>query len=274
MRGFPEGGLIGKTVVLWRYVSGLRVPLYAANAGFFILLALFPALLLLLSLLRYTPLEVERLAQLLSGILPAAFVEEAEALILTVYDSSGPAFLGLSALTALWSASRGMYGILTGLNAIYGVHESRGYLRTRLICTLYTLVFLLVLLLTLTLHLFAGELLGFLNRTLPPAVRFWPGVAGLRFCLLLILQTGVFCLMFMFLPDGNCRFRESLPGALLASGGWLLFSGMFSLYVELASGVRLYGPVSALGLGLLWLYWCMSIVFYGAVLNVLLKQRK
>ena len=72
MREFPEGGLIGKAVHLWHRVSDLRVPLYAANASFFLILAVFPGLLLLLGLLRYTPLEVERLGEMLTGFLPEA----------------------------------------------------------------------------------------------------------------------------------------------------------------------------------------------------------
>jgi len=56
MREFPQGGMIGKTVHLWRRVSDLKVPLYAANASFFMILAAFPALLLLLGLLHYAPL--------------------------------------------------------------------------------------------------------------------------------------------------------------------------------------------------------------------------
>ena len=54
MREFPNGGIIGKTVGAVRAVSDLQIPLYAANAGFFIILSLFPALVLLLSLVRYT----------------------------------------------------------------------------------------------------------------------------------------------------------------------------------------------------------------------------
>ena len=187
MREFPRGGLIGKTVHLWRRIAALQVPLYAANASFFILLALFPALLLLLSLLQYTPLEVEELTQLLSGILPTAFLESAEELILTTYDRSASTFLGISALTALWSASRGIYGVLTGLNAIYNVPENRGYLRTRLISTVYTLAFLAVLLLTLILHVFAGDLLTFLTRTSHPILGFLLDMVDLRFFLLLFL---------------------------------------------------------------------------------------
>lgn len=274
MREFPKGGLIGKTVHLLRHIAALRVSLYAANASFFILLALFPSLLLLLSLLHYTPLEVEELTHLLSGILPAAFLEGAEELILTTYDRSASALLGVSALTALWSASRGIYGVLTGLNAIYNVPENRGRFRTRVISTGYTLAFLAVLLLTLILHVFAGALLTFLGRTSHPFLRFLLDLVDLRFFLLLFLQTAVFCLMFMFLPSRNNPFRESLPGALLASCGWLIFSNLFSVYVEHFAKVSIYGPVSSLALGLLWLYCCMSIVFYGAVLNVIVKNWK
>ena len=55
MREFPQGGIIGKAVGLWRSLSGLRVPLYAANASFFMMLAVFPGLLLLLGLLVHSP---------------------------------------------------------------------------------------------------------------------------------------------------------------------------------------------------------------------------
>ena len=65
VREYPKGGLIGKTVHIWRLVQALQIPLYAANACYFIVLAVFPALLLFLGLLQYTTLEVERLTELL-----------------------------------------------------------------------------------------------------------------------------------------------------------------------------------------------------------------
>lgn len=273
MREFPKGGLVGKSVRLWRSVASLKVPLYAANASFFIVMAVFPALLLLLGILQHTPLEVERLGEMLSGLLPEAFTEGAEELILTTYDSLSGTVLGLSAATTLWSAGRGMYGVLTGLNAIYGVEENRGYLRTRLISMAYTLAFLLVLLLTLMLHVFGTGLLGFLKQVTHPFVRFLLAYIDFRFFLLLFLQTMIFSVMFMVLPNGTYRFRDSVPGALLASCGWLLFSNLFSWYVERFGGIaNVYGSVYGLALGMLWLYCCMSIVFYGGVLNVLLRK--
>ena len=272
MRQFPKGGLIGRTVHVIRQIGQLRIPLYAANACYFIVLALFPALLLLLGLLRYTPLEVERLGEMLAGFLPEALLEGAEELILITYDNTSGAALGLSAFTTLWSASRGIYGILTGLNAVYGVRESRSRIHTRMISVLYTFAFLLVLLLTLMLHIFSTEFLTLLQGSSHPFPRFLVEIVDLRFWLLLCLQTVIFAALFTVLPDKPNRFRESLPGALLASAGWLVFSKLYSVYVEhFAHLSNVYGSVYAVALSMLWLYCCMSIVFYGGTLNVLLS---
>lgn len=257
MRQFPRGGIIGKTVHLFRGVQALQVPLYAANACYFIVLAVFPALLLLLSLLRYTTLEVERLGEMLYGILPEPLAVGAEELILLTWDNITGTVVGVSAVTTLWSAGRGIHGVLTGLNAVYSAEENRGYFHTRFLSMIYLFAFLLVLILTLTLHLF-----GMVPE-------------GLQFPVLLLLQTGFFALMFMVLPAGKNGFWESLPGALLAALGWQIFSDLYSIYVEhYAHLSSIYGSVYAVALSMLWLYCCMSIVFYGGALNVLLKKRK
>ena len=274
MQKIPRGGLIGKTVHLFRSVGELRIPLYAANASYFIVLAVFPALLLLLGLLRYTPLEVERLGEMLAGVLPEALLESAEELILITYDNTSGIALGLSAVTTLWSASRGIYGLLTGLNAVYGVGEDRGYFYTRFISVLYTFAFLLVLLLTLALHVFGTGLLVFLNRASHPFLRFLLNMVDLRFFLLLFVQTAIFTAMFMALPNGQNSFGDSLPGALLASSGWLVFSDLYSIYVErFAHLSNVYGSVYAVALSMLWLYCCIAIVFCGGALNRCLMAR-
>lgn len=262
-----------KLLALWRQLRELRISLHAANTGFFLILSVFPALVLLLSLLRHTVLDVHSLLRFLEGFIPQALLPEAELLIVDVYESTSGALLGVSALTALWSASRGIYGLLTGLNAIYHVPESRGYFRTRLLCAGYTLAFLVVLLLTLMLHVFGTGLLRFLLESSLPFFRFLTAVVDLRFFLLVFLQTALFCAMFVALPNRKNTLRGSLPGALLASIGWLVFSHLFSVYVaHFPSYASIYGSVYTIALSMLWLYFCISIVFYGGVLNTLLQD--
>lgn len=274
MREFPRGGIVGKTVHFVRGVLALRVPVYAANACFFIVLAVAPALLLFLGLLRYVPLEAASLGALLRDALPEAFALGAERLIAMLSANASGAAVGISGMTALWSASRGMFGVLTGLNAVYGVSEDRGWLYTRFISVAYTFAFLVVLLATLGLQVFGSALLALLDGA-GSFRRFLSGVVDFRVLLLFCLQTGLFTAMFMALPNRPNGFRESLPGAALASGGWLLFSKGYSLYVaRFAHLTNVYGSVYALALSMLWLYWCLCIFFYGGALNGWLQRRK
>lgn len=275
MREIPAGGLIGKTVRLIRAVAQWKVGLYASHASFFIVLSLFPSLVLLLGLLRHTGLEVGVLVAFLEGFIPEALMPAAKNIVLSTYQGTPGTVLSLSALTALWSASRGIYGLLTGLNSIYEVTENRGWLYTRSVSVLYTFAFLIVLLLTLVINVFGSTLL----QALPwdgDFLQFLTDVVDLRFFLLLLLQTGLFTAMFMALPNRRNSFRDSVPGALLASAGWLVFSDLYSIYVKHFSGyANIYGSVYAVALSMLWLYCCICIVFYGGVLNrFLIKHRR
>lgn len=269
----PKGGVIGKTVNIVRRLQKMEIPSHAANAGYFIVLSVFPALVLILSLLRYTSLDAQDLLHLLSGFLPEALMGAAEKLIISTYAHTSTAMVSVSAVGALWSASRGIYGLLTGLNTIYDVQENRGYWYTRGISVFYTFLFVLVLLLTLVLNVFGEAIL----QMLPPAKsgvgQFLSEIVDLRFFLMLFLQTALFAAMFMALPNRKNKLSDSLPGAVLAALGWQIFSKLFSVYVEHFAGyANIYGSVYAVALSMLWLYCCLSIVFYGGALNKLLMD--
>ena len=271
----PEKGMLGRLVAFVRYVAGLSVPVYASHASFFIALSVFPTLVLLLSLLRYTGLEVELLTEMLHGVLPTALMPSAQRLIINTYNSTTGTVVSISALTALWSASRGIYGLVTGLNSIYDTAEDRGYFYTRSVSVLYTFAFLLVLLLTLVLHVFGTTFLQWLPLGDSPLLAFLEDVVDLRFFLLLFVQTGLFTAMFMVLPNRRNTLADSFPGAVLASIGWLVFSDAYSIYVEnFATLSNVYGSVYAVALSMLWLYCCISILFYGGALNHWLMDKK
>lgn len=275
MHEFPKGGIIGKTAAVIRWLGELNIPIYAANAGYFIVLSLFPALLLMLSSLRYLGLRVGDLMELLDTALPDALMGTAEKLVYSTYRNASGAVAGIAALTALWSSSRGVYGLLTGLNAIYDVSEDRGYFYTRGISVLYTFGLQIVLLLTLALHVFGSTLLELLRRTDNPLLRYAAEVLDLRFFLLLFAQILLFTLMFMVLPNRPNSFWQSLPGGLLTSIGWMVFSNLYSLYVEhFPRYANIYGSVYAVAVSMLWLYCCLSIFFYGGALNRLLMEKE
>lgn len=275
MNQYPRGGLIGKAVHAYRSIKEMRIPLHAANACYFIVLSLFPALLLILSLLRFTSLEVEALVDFLGDFFPQALMPSVEDLVIGTYQNSSGVLVGLTAFTALWSASRGIYGLLSGLNAIYGVSESRNYLYTRSISVVYTFLLFLVILLTLALHVFGSTILGMLTMIDNKVLIFLIDLVDFRFFFLLGIQTLIFTMIFMALPNKRNRFWESLPGGIFASLGWLIFSDIYSAYVENFNRyANIYGSVYAVALAMLWLYCCMSILFYGGALNRYLMEQR
>lgn len=243
-----------------REIADLKIPVYAANACYFLAISIFPALLLILASLRYTPLSAIDLIRLLEGILPGALMGAAESLIVSTYYNSSGAVLGISAIAALWSASRGIHGLLAGLNTVYAVREDRGWLSTRLISVGYTFVFLLVVMVTLVFQVFGESLTRWL---LPAGSIDWRGIW------LLATQILIFDLIYMVLPNRRNGFLESLPGAVFTAVLWQLFSQGFSLYVEhmVERYTNIYGSVYTVAIGLLWLYWCMCILLFGGVVN-------
>ena len=268
MREYPTGGLIGRLWNLAKKVSDLQIGLHASSAGFFLALSVFPGLLLLLALLRYTTLDLSALLGAVEGFLPDALLPYAEGLIRSIYHNSSGILVSLSALTALWSASRGVYGLLTGLNAVYGIRDDRSWLRTRLLCVGYTFAFLLVLAMTLAFHVFGRQVIAAFSRSPTPFLRFLAEVIDLRFFLLLGLQTALFTAMFTVFPNHSRPAADSLPGALLASLGWLVFSNLFSLYIDyFGDHTHIYGQLYTMVLGMLWLYFCLCIVFFGGAVN-------
>ena len=256
-------------------ISRLRVSVYAGNAGFFVLLAIFPALMLVMSVIRYTGLDINLLTDMLEGFIPSALMSGAKRIILNTYYSTSTAVVSISAVTALLAASRGVYGILRGLNGVYGVEEDRGYFYTRLISVVYTFGFLIVLLLTLVLHVFSNQLLELLSWKDGALFSFLMDVVNLRFFVLLAIQTVLFTAIYVVLPNRRNRIRDSLPGAMLASAGWLIYTDLYSVYVNYFGGsANLYGPVYTVALSMLWLYFCLSILFYGGALNAYLTAQE
>lgn len=257
------------------FVRPMHIPLHSAYTCFFLVLSLFPGLLLLLGILRYTSITVQDLTELLEGFLPTSVLPAVQSLITASYKHSSGTVVTVSVLGMLYSASRGMFGIRNGLDAIYTPKHDHSYLSRRGFSILYNVSFLLVLLLTLALYLAGTALVDFLWMTTNPMLMVLLRAIDLRSVVLLLLQIGVFTVMYALLPDKRNRLSQSLPGAVFASLGWLVFSHLFSVYVEhFALYTNIYGSVYALALGMLWLYFCICIFFYGGALNHYLATRR
>ena len=256
------------------FIGPMQIPMHGAFTSFFIVLSLFPTMVLFFALLAHTSLGIEEVLPVVEPALPAALVPLARELLAGAYENTSGTLLSLSAVAALWSAGRGTRGLLLGLNAVYGIRENRGYLHTRVVGAVYTFLFLLMVLLTLTGHVFSSTILDYLRMTTNPWIMALMETVDLRLVVLLLLQTLLFTTMYALLPSRRNRFVDSFPGAVMSALGWTAFSNLFSLYVtHFPRYSNLFGSVYGLALGMLWLYFCICIVLYGGALNRWLKER-
>ena len=243
------------------HISKTHLTVYAGNAAFFLLLSVLPLATFLLGLVRYLPIDSEDLLTLVSRVLPEAAVP----LFRYLFDMHNPmAVISISAVVAIWSASRGTYGVLRGLNRVYDLKETRGYIRVRLQCMLDTLLLVVAFLATLLLYVF-GQSVTELMKAGPFAFLVSPVTRFLLATLTLIL---LFSLIYLILPNHRVRFSAVLPGAALAGAGWMAYSALYSFYINHFSGMnRLYGGLSTVAITMLWLYVCTEILFLGGLIN-------
>ena len=83
----------------------------------------------------------------------------------------------------------------------------------------------------------------------------------------------VFCLFYTVLPIRRLRFAQNVPGAVLAALGWMVYSVLFSYYVENFSNyANIYGSLTAVVITMLWMYFCMNLIFYGGLFNYILAE--
>lgn len=253
---------------LFAFLSPMRISVHSAYTAFFLILSVFPTSMILVGVLGYTALEVEDVMSMVAHVVPEPLLPLVRRLLDGAYDATSAPLLSISAITAIWSASRGILGLKEGLNAVYGVKERRSYLVTRGIGMFYTILFVAVLVLSLVLNVFGTTILDYLHMTTNPVLLFLMDVIDFRFFLMLLLQTAVFTAMYAALPDRRLGLGGSFPGAVVASLGWLIFSDLFSLYVEhYPRYANIFGSLYAAALTMLWLYFCIMILFYGGVVN-------
>lgn len=264
--------VFGKWIRQYRKIANflrpMQIPLHSAYTSFFVILSLFPFLLLFLGMLRYTPLDSRDLLRILEGWLPTNLLPLARGLIDASYRHSSTAVVSISAAAALYSASRGMVGIRNGLHGVYTQAGHTGFLRKRGISILYTLLFLVLLVLTLAAYLLGTSLLDYISMTTHPVLLFLLRLVDLKWLLIAALQSLLFALMYTWLPDRRLPLAQSWPGAITASLATLVYSGLFSIYMDHFSRyTNIFGSLYALVLGMLWLYFSVVIFFCGGALN-------
>ena len=225
-----------------------HVGAYAAQSAYFILLSFIPFVLLVVTLVKYTPLTRDDVYSVLINMLPTEFQSYVGGIVNEIFYQS-VAYMPITIITTLWSAGKGIAALTNGLNSIYHVTETRNYIINRLRGMAYTLIFVAAFLTSLVLLVF---------RTL--------------------ITTGVLAVLFLVLykciPNRKASFKSQCPGALISSLAWSIFSLAFSMYLDIAlAASNMYGSLTMIVFIMIWMYFCMWILLIGAEINAYFEDK-
>jgi membrane protein len=263
----------------YRGVNDKNLFLIAGGVTYSVLLALFPALLALVSLygLVFDPTQVEKQVTAMSGVLP----DSARGLISTelhqlVSTSGGALSTGaiIGVLFALWTASRGMSGMMSALDIAYGETETRSFIRFNLVALAMTLALIVGGVLAIGLVAGVPAVVSALDSTGAGGLVKWVVLIAEWPVLIVVIMT-LLAVLYRFAPDRHPpRWRWVTPGAIIGTLLWIIGSILFSVYVANFSNYNAtYGSLGAVVVLLTWLYLSAFVVLLGAEVNAEAEQQ-
>lgn len=251
-----------------------NMSVYAGNATLFLVTALFPLLMLILSIINQLPgYSPDVVVDTIFRFVPdsASLKSFINVIADNLQNVSGGLLTSVSAITTFWSASSGVRAIQKGLKVLEGI-ENRTVkdIAAALIFTLLVILFIPAILI---MQIFGDSLIGIVANIIAKS-----GKTDISNLIMNVINTGTvitaiggfFLLLFMYtyLPGVRRSMKTQLPGTILAYAVLILFTRLFALYIpRFYSSSALYGSLATLFLLLLYLRLVVTLLFYGAAFN-------
>ena len=285
-------------IYLWimgRYTSH-KVSIHAGHTTFFLVLSFIPFLMLLLRIVTFIPsMTAEKVLSVIENIGSGIFKLVLDPIAHDLTRPVGGIFL-FTVITLLWAGSKGLDALAQGLDSIYGTRGKRGYIVRRACSLLYLIGFIVTLIVAIVLLVFGQylrELVEGGNEL--PLSGFFSRLFSL-YIPTIIIFISFFVLLFRFCPytpletraekkerHKNNRhkplrertrrpkyrtWKKEIPGAILTTVLWFVFSRLFSIYVRYRmANPSYYGSMASIFLALLLLYFLNMFILVGALYN-------
>jgi len=261
-------------ITAWKQASARQASLLAAGVAFYAFLSLFPAMIA--AIMTYglvaSPETVAKQSEDVAEALPSdaasVVTGQMDSLIKTSPDSLGIG-LAFALALAIYAAAGGIGNLITAINAMFGLAETRGFIKRKVIALVLTLGAIIFVVLVVGLVAVAPAVLDKVD--IVPGVRaaFEAG----RWILLLAAVLVAIALLFLIAPNRTPRAPLISKGVLVATTLWLLVSVGFSLYVDnFGSYGRTYGALAGVVILLLWLWVGLYAILLGACVEAVREE--
>lgn len=259
-----------------------NIPALSGQSAFFILLSIVPLLLFVFSLysiLTGNDPEGISLPEELKGI-----QDESNILLVLfryvensiIQSSSGTTIV--TAVTALWSAGRGIYCVTEGISRVYQIPNKRFWVFKRISAMLYTVVLMLMMLVCIAVMVSNFLLAGLLMEVWDGTVVKWLTIvlSYLMFGVLLTLLLSLGVKLYLWRRLKNKRYysmRAMFPGMFLTVIAWNVLTIGVMLYIRYFSTASVYGSLGTVFVLMVWLYFMAYILLYGVQLNYIYRAQ-
>ncbi len=261
--------------IAYSFVSKVKydhVSSFAGHAALFLLMSLFPMAMYCISVFSYLQIDTARFTQYLMNIIPEGSMPLVNQILEEAYAGSTAMMQSFSIIVMLFCASKGVYAVIIGMNAVYGIRETRGTPLLYALAVSYVVIFFAVIGLMMVLIVLGNNIFNWL-------LQFVPGMAvfsnlfryGKYLCMIVLIL--FFLLIYMNVPNRRSKIRYEFFGSLFSAIAWLVYSWAFSFYISnFANYSVTYGSLATVVIFILWLYGTMNIIFVGAEMNVVLRK--
>ncbi|WP_026867217.1 MULTISPECIES: YihY/virulence factor BrkB family protein [Jeotgalicoccus] len=247
----------------------------AAQLAYYFLLAIFPLLIFLLSIVPLFQIQPEVITGFIQDYAPAEISSLLEGIIGDVLENSGGGTLSLGLILTLWSASNGMTALMNAFNVAYDVEDNRNFFVTKSLSVFFTLILSLSVILTFVLIVFGGQIGDLMFGVIGLDDQFQYVWSLIRSILPVLLVLIVFLIMYVTAPNIKLKFKSVIPGTIFTTIAFLVASWGFSFYVSNFSNYSAtYGSIAGVIILIFWLYITGVIIILGAQINSILYKRE
>lgn len=247
----------------------------AAALAFFLMLAIFPAMIFFLSVLPFLPIDNLQVAVLdfMKQAMPGEASELLTGTVMDIVNNKSGSLLAFGTLGTIWAASSGIVAIMQQLNIVYDVEEDRSYLKQRLTAIALMFGFGALMVTAFALIVMGGQLQSWLGAQYGLSEGVLMAFAVLRWIIIIAMILLTFGILYYWGPNVEQKFAFITPGAVFGTLVIALASLAFSFYVsKFADYNATYGSIGAVIILMMWLYVTGNVLLLGAEVNSLIEH--
>lgn len=264
---------------IYNFFAGIgdhRVPAYAAAGAYYLFMSLVPIVVIICSLLPYTPLTQDMILRVLNEYFPNSLYDLLAGIVDYVYEGSA-AVLSVSIILTIWAASSAIAALMRGMDTAYDAVRKENYLVFRLKGYIYVIILILATLVSLCAMVYGAKILNLIRAGLKETwlinamfiiVRYG------RYLVVVVMLVLIFALLYKWIPAKKLRLRDQWYGAVFTAVAWAVFSAVFSFYVSVSNKYGIYGFLGTIMVAMLWMFYCMFFLLIGAYINRYIEIKK